>query len=616
MKSITEITKKIWLFILCIGLFSGCSLQTANSQPAGGTTAAGTTTASGTTTAISTQTIKTSTSNSDTQAVSGPEFPEGAIVSRRLLGTINSLNPHQAGLSSEEDLEKYLVGSLYLAAGNPASGKLEFVPYHAQSLPASADGMIYTISLRQGLTWSDGSNLTAEDYVNSMKLLLDPKLNNPIADRFSRDLGILNAAAYQSGSLADFSQVGFKALDGNTLELRLEQTADAFNVDSILSTPFLVNSKLYEEGLTKDRNQTAYGLDYKKMLYSGPYEMEKYEKGQYIRLRERKGSVLDSLNQIYYTADYITQTNITDKTKALEAFLGGSLDLVPISGSAYKLLADDPRVKVEPSNTVWGLYANTQTPGAAILSDKNFRKALYYGVDRSAIAVTMFGSYNSSSGFIGPLSLVGDPAAPEKYRKTAAGKASVPEANVYNITEAEKFAEAALKAFADPQSIEITIPSGDEQLQDMAKFLKVSWEDLFPSGRVVFTIRELPLTEAYRAYKARDYDLGFGAMGQEIFDPWRSLAVFTRGYPGKFDTMANARFDELQQSSTRGVLKSDPAGKLAALKEMEDILLDELPQIPLFANSSAYLISDRLTLPFAEAIPGYGLGLDMAAYKK
>ena len=151
--------------------------------------------------------------------------------------------------------------------------------------------------------------------------------------------------------------------------------------------------------------------------------------------------------------------------------------------------------------------------------------------------------------------------------------------------------------------------------EEMAEFLKTAWEDLFGIDQVTFTIKPLPLAQAYDTYRSRDYDLGFGGMGQELYNPWRTLAVFSSSYPAKLDTMADADFDLLWLNEMNDPLKNDLQSRLDALQEMEDILLDQLPQIPLFINNNAYLVSDRITLPFKEAVPGYGLGLDMAQYE-
>lgn len=606
---------RLTALIVCLSLVTGCSLETTR-------TGEGTSAPKGTT-AGDVNTKPQKPGKTDPGSLPGttgtlPEesFPPGAVVARRTLGTINSLNPHATTLSSEEEMARYLFGALYLAAGNPQTGALEFVPYHALALPETADGLNYTVKLRPGLAWSDGTPIRAGDYAAAMKLLLDPKLKNPAAGRFALELGLHGAQAYLEGSLTDFSQVGFRALDDQTLSFSLSWVMEPREVYGILTTPFLVPAARYEAGRTADGTMTSFGSDYKALVFSGPYELEEYQAGAYVRLKRRTGTVLDSQNAVYYTGDYITQRQITDKTTALEEFFAGRLDAVSISGRAYRELENDPRVQVVGSNTVWGLYVNTDSPGAELLKNEDFRKALYYGVDRTAIAVTLFGSYNSYSGFVGPQTEVTQGKAAVAYRKTARGKASVPAANVFNLKTAQKLAKTALAGLTAPQTIELTVPAEDVQMLEMAEFLKKSWEELFGPDKVTFTIRTLPLAKMYEAYRNRDYDLGFGGMGQALFDPWRSLAVYTSTYPGKLDTLADPRFDELVQSSIRGPLPADPKVRLDALKEMEDILLARLPQIPLFVNSNAYLVSDRVSLPFKEPVPGLGLGLDMATYKE
>lgn len=543
------------------------------------------------------------------QAAAG--YPNDALVVRSILGTLSSFNPHRISLSSEEEMAGYLFGSLYRSAAAKAARKAQALPYHAAALPETTDKITHFIHLRPGMVWSDGTSLTAFDYEASMKRLLDPKLSHRAAVRFTQDLPIRNAAAFYEGRISDFEMVGFKAKDEMTLIVTLEVPIGPLDLSRALQTPFVVKAALYDAALSPDNTQTAYGLSPKDLVFSGAYELEDYRAGDCLRLKKRGKTGFDEINAAFFTPDYFEFRHFSSRLTALEEFQQGKLDAVPVSGALFEELEQDPRLHLVPSNTVWGIYVNAKSPGAKILSDPDFRRALYYGTDRTQIAGGLFATYRPYSGFIGPQSIVTAGSQETVYRKTKKAARLVPKADAYDPEKAEKFAAQAIERVTEPQHIELLIPEGDLQLQEMAELLKQTWQDLAGEEKADFNITALPAGEIHARYADGDYDLGFGAMGQDLYDPWLSLAPFTSKDPRKLDTMTSPRFDVLYFDSTRGPLRAAPAARLEALVEMEAILLSELPQIPLFVSDDAYLISDGLRLPFREAPPGLGLGLEL-----
>ncbi len=561
------------------------------------------------------------TSKQSTDGVSQPweTAPLGNDVSRRLLGTIGTLDPHQVRLSSEEDLARYLYGSLYMLQGNLETKLPEFTAYHAAGQPVSTDNKNYTITLKSGMTWSDGSAITAEDYVRSLQRLLDPELDSPAGQRFVASLPLVNAKNYQAGSMRDFNAVGCKAVGEFTLAVSLDFPRSPMDVSKAFSLPLLISQETKAEAFGTDRSKA----EAERIVYAGPYVLTEYEEGVKAVLSRREDPALSAYDSEFFQPRQIVYLSFDDRTTAVREFEAGRLDAVPVSGGTYSHVVDDPRLQEIPSNTVWGLYINSRDPKASILTDPDFRKALYYGIDRTKIAVSMFGSHSSYSGFIGPLTTIRKPGTEEEsadleseswepvvYRSTWESKDSVPKANVFDQNKADKYAELALTRFTELQTIELSVPSGG-QFSDMANFLKRSIEKLF-HGQIQISLRELSQSEIYDAFLSGDYDLGFGGMGQDFFDPWASLAVYTTGYEEKFNTFSSARFDELYNKGYEGQYFSLHKEYRGALKEMEDILLTELPMIPLFVDHSAWLVRADLLLPFEAPIPGVGLSLDRA----
>ena len=98
-------------------------------------------------------------------------------------------------------------------------------PGMAESWEVSEDGRVYTFTLREGLTWSDGTPLTSRDFVESWRRTLDPATASEYAYQLHY---IKNARAFNEGESADFSQVGVSAPDERTLRVELENPTPFF----------------------------------------------------------------------------------------------------------------------------------------------------------------------------------------------------------------------------------------------------------------------------------------------------------------------------------------------------------------------------------------------------
>ncbi|MEW9106568.1 MAG: peptide ABC transporter substrate-binding protein, partial [Paenibacillus sp.] len=109
-------------------------------------------------------------------------------------------------------------------------------------------------------------------------------------------------------------------------------------------------------------------------------------------------------------------------------------------------------------------------------------------------------------------------------------------------------------------------------------------------------LRAMPPSSAYDAYKEGKYELGIGSMTQNAFNPWSSMKVWREDFPNRSHRFASDAFDALQKRTTTGDLLLKPEERLKALGEMEKMLADYVPQIPLFQNNNAVIYQDRIHL--------------------
>ena len=141
-------------------------------------------------------------------------------------------------------------------------------PALAESYTVSDDKLTYTFKLRDGLKWSNGTALTAKDFVYAWL----KQMSTDATSGYSCIMPgyIVNGAEYLAGT-AKAEDVGVKALDDTTLEVKLKQPTPYFVRLTVLPMFFPLN----EDYVTSQGDQ--FGLKAENMIYCGPYVMSSYD---------------------------------------------------------------------------------------------------------------------------------------------------------------------------------------------------------------------------------------------------------------------------------------------------------------------------------------------------
>jgi oligopeptide transport system substrate-binding protein len=151
--------------------------------------------------------------------LAGPPARAEMVYRMATMGEPKTLDPH--GVSGT--WENYIVGDSFMGLltdgpdAKPVAGA-------AESWQISDDGLTYTFKLRDH-QWSDGQKVTAEDFVFSMRRILDPK---QAAEYASIMYPIRNAAKLNAGEMQGMENLGVRAIDPQTLEVTLENPAGFF----------------------------------------------------------------------------------------------------------------------------------------------------------------------------------------------------------------------------------------------------------------------------------------------------------------------------------------------------------------------------------------------------
>ncbi len=295
-------------------------------------------------------------------------------------------------------------------------------PALAESYTVSDDGLTYTFKIRSGATWVDSqgrkvADVTADDFVAGMQHMMDAMGGL----EYLVEGIIVNASEYIGGTVTDFSQVGVKAVDDNTLEYTLVAPCSYF-VTMLGYGVFAPMSRTYYESMGgkfgADYDPSAesylYGKDSNSIAYCGPY---------LVTNATANSTIVFTANDSYWNKDNINIKTLTwlyndgsEATKAYNDAVAGTIDGSGLNSSSLELAREDGNFDkygyiastdatsyMAFYNIYRSAYANVQDStkvvsplteeqkslAKAAMANVHFRRAISYAVDR--------GSYNAQS---------------------------------------------------------------------------------------------------------------------------------------------------------------------------------------------------------------------------
>ncbi len=472
---------------------------------------------------------------------------------------VQSLDPHLAGGTVDNNV----LGAVYEGLVTLDEETLQIRPGAAERWEISPDGLIYTFHLRPGSKWSNGDPLTTRDFMFSFKRVLSPLLGSRYKDIF---YPVKNAEALAKGTIADFSQVGFRAIDDSTLEITLSQPT-AYFLTLMHQNPWypvhavsVEKSGHYDEPSSKWSRLAPY-------IGNGPFRIKEVRDHQHI-LVEKNPNYWDAahvkLNAIYF---YPSES---DQGQEL-AFRAGQLHTtwdVPLSKiEAYQKNSPE-LIRIESAFESYFIRFNVTN---AIFKDPRVRRAFTLAIDQDAIVkrVTRGGQTAAHaftppglSGYVGP---AGVPTDPAKAR--------------------ELLAEAGYPGGKGFPSVDfITISS--EINQRIAEALQEMWRRELGVD-VQLNKKEFKVYLDAIDNRVLDYTLGRGRWIAEFPDPMTFLSILVTGNGINCTGYADPAYDALVAAADR---EQQPAARIAAFQKAETYLLEQAPVAPIYFGSRTTLV--------------------------
>lgn len=288
-------------------------------------------------------------------------------------GDVTSLDPQKIS----GDWENRVIGDIFEGLVTEDIDAIA-VASGATDWKISEDGLTYTFNLRKEAKWSDGTPVTAGDYVFALRRIMNP---TTASDYAYLQYPIKNAKALNNGDMTDFTKLGVKAIDDLTLEITLEEP-----------TPFFLDALTHYTAYPLPKHIIeAKGDDWVKIeniVVNGPYKPIEWISGSHV---------LTTINDAYYGKDSLNIEGVKfytleDESAALKRYRAGEFDLLTdFPADQYEWIKKNlpGHAQVAP---FMGLYYYTLNNNHPALKDKRVRQALSMAVNREVIGPQVLGT--------------------------------------------------------------------------------------------------------------------------------------------------------------------------------------------------------------------------------
>ncbi len=436
------------------------------------------------------------------------------------------------------------------------------VPGVAEHWNISADGRVYTFHLRASARWSNGDNVTAYDFAYAIKRALSPQL----ACEYSYLLfPLLNAEAYTTGTLKDFSAVGVKVLDAQTLELTLGRPCPYLPTLVAHQVWYPVHEKTLVKFDAFNKRGTAWTKP-ENFVGNGPFVLKTWEPNSRITVARNPLYWDNTHNHLNGVVFYPNDNIATDEANFRSGQLHITWDLLPDRLIHYRKEAPYLLRVDSLSDSSFLRFNVTKAP----LNDSRIRRALSLAIDREAIARDVLYQSRTAAYALTPLHTGGYSPKPEAVTDILLAKQLLKEAG---YPEGKGFPVLELQMNTDAINTKIF-----EAVQEMWRHtlgIKINLANL--DFRIWLDNQRTLSYQISRSRWVGDFD-----------DPSTYIDLFLSDSGNNRTGWVDPQFDLLDKKANETL---DPKTRFSLLQEAESRLLKEAPIAPIFYGTKTYLIS-------------------------
>jgi oligopeptide transport system substrate-binding protein len=487
------------------------------------------------------------------------EPPKANLVLKRGLGgEPSTLDPAAA----VDNFSTQLIQDLYegLTVESP-SGSAS--PGIASSWQVDASGKKYTFLLRPDARWSNGKQVTGQDFVNAWQRVLDPAHGSPVAN----DLRLISGAAEILAGLSPPSSLGVTSPSQDVLVVNLTQPAPFFPELVAHSSTF----PIYSEESARSHSPTAWVSD-------GPYTLQNWQPGTRIDLKrnehywDKKAVQIDTVQYLF----------ASDQTAQYAAYRSGQLDMTDtIPPNAVALIRKEHPDEVVIAPYLGVAYYGLNFQHRPFDTNRKLAQALAMAVDRERLVNIL------ALGQVGAFGIV--PPGTWNYTPQKWDWA--------HLSDVDRVA-AARKVYADagysrqtPLVLRLLYNSNPE-IKQTALIVAAMWKEVL-GVETALTDEEFRVYLQSRHDKNR-WDVVRLAWSADYNDASNFLELFRSGSANNDTGYSSKSFDRLFDSAGG---TADQESRRHMLESAEKTMLDDYPVIPLY-----FYVSKRLVKPYVSGV--------------
>ena len=448
-------------------------------------------------------------------------------------------------------------------------GKL--APGQAESWEVSEDGLTWTFHLREGLKWSDGSDLTANDFVYSWKRVCDPLVAAPYAETV-----LSMVAGYEDAIGGNLDALQVVATDDRTLSVTLNAPCSYFGSLAAFATLSPVQQA------TVEANGDEWAIAPETYVSNGPFYMTEWEPGSHI---------LFSKNPNYWNADAVKLDGIRfalieDSNAAYSAYQTGEVLMIKdVPMEEIPSLSGNADFYVDP---IIGTYYISLNLNNDAFKDAKVRRALSLAIDRDYVANTLMqGTYSPASNFMGPGWIDTDGS---QFMDNANG--GTPYIDITDFEANLEEAKALMEEAGYPNkegcpAIEYTTNEAGYHVV-LAEYLQQAWAEL----GVNLEVNKVEWSSFTPMRRNGEYDAARNGWVGDYSDPSNMLDLLYSSNGNNDGKFSNSEYDAAMDISRTTL---DATERSEALHKAEDILMSETGCIPVAYYNDFWLQSDKIT---------------------
>jgi len=431
---------------------------------------------------------------------------------------------------------------------------------------------IYTFTLRKDLKWSNGTPLTAADFVFGWQTLAT--LPTAPYNYFMKELK--NGSAVVAGD-KPATELGVKAIDERTLEVTLEQDR-AYILGLLADSPFLpLNEAFY-----KEVGADAYGTSAETVLASGPFKLAEYNPSEGYTMVKNK----EYWNVANIHLDRVNTRVIKESATQDTLYGSNELDVVEVPATLYDKYANDPDVVDFAYARLYYFYISGDTATRApALANEDFRAAIGYAIDKETLATNVFKDGSKPLDYLVPRDF-GDINGKSYREFTGDG---IDGTYKFDVAKAQEFLAKAKSVLAESDLSFKIVYQEKEENKRVFENVKSQLETNLPG--VTVSVESLPGQTYFKELMKKEQPAGYSGWLPDYNDIATYFEVFLSGNGLNFSNYNNLEYDSLYK---KGQDEKDPVKRAQLFQQAEKLLVDEGKFVPLAQRGKRYAVKSKV----------------------